>query len=164
MLNLFHLTLRRDLASPLSPWLWHLCPALSLALCPPSPLPPFSLSPCLIGTGLVSHWRCAQIQLVCVMLCCLVVLSNGRGGQESIWAHTHVLGRAHTAHTQASLAHYSFPSLPYCLSLRQNRARGVCAVVLPWSAIQVPWNSFHCDDQWHISISIKPENATGPKV
>lgn len=60
----------------------------------PPPPPRSSLSPCLIGTGLLSQWRCVQIQLVCVMLCCLVLHSNGRSGQESSWTHTHT--RVHT--------------------------------------------------------------------
>lgn len=154
VLNLFHLTLRMDLSShsPRSPWPRHLCPSLCLArsILAPSPL---SLSPCLIGTGLFSQWRCVQIQLVYVMLCCLVLLSNGHSGQESSWTHTHARGKRLTIH-----------SLHYHIACLSERTGPGCAVVLPWSAIQAPWNSFHCDDQWHVSISIKPENATGLKV
>lgn len=42
-----------------------------------APTQHFLLSPCLIGTGVSSRWRCVPIQLVCVMHCCLVLLSNG---------------------------------------------------------------------------------------
>lgn len=66
----------------------------------PPPPPRSSLSPCLIGTGLLSQWRCVQIQLVCVMLCCLVLHSNGRSGQESSWTHTHTCAHTDT-HTRA---------------------------------------------------------------
>ena len=70
---------------------------VSHCLLPSSPLVSLSLSPpCLIGTGLVSQWRCVHIQLVCVMLCCLVLLSNGRSGQESSWTHTHAQTYTHT--------------------------------------------------------------------
>lgn len=115
----------------------------------PPPPPRSSLSPCLIGTGLLSQWRCVQIQLVCVMLCCLVLHSNGRSGQESSWTHTHTCAHTDT-HTHTGKrkvfpeTHYSFPSLPYCLCLSENRSRWrkICAVVSPWSSIQAPLKAF----------------------
>lgn len=103
--NLFHLTFRMDLSPPLSPWPWHLCLLLSHTHLPPSPHPPFSLSPRLIGTGLVSQWRRVQIQLVCVMLCCLILLSDSHSGQESSWTriHARTRGQTHTPGQDKSL-------------------------------------------------------------
>lgn len=124
--NLFDLTFRMDLSPPLSPWPWHLCLLLSHTHLPPSPHPPFSFSPCLIGTGLVSQWRCVQIQLVCVMLCCLILLSDSHSGQESSWTcmHAHMDTRTHLDRTKVfPETHYSFNTLTYCLYLTENRAR-----------------------------------------
>lgn len=93
--------------------------------------------------------RGVQIQLVCVILCCLVLFSDGLSGQESIWTHTCLNTHLHT-HLMFSDSHYSFEALPYCLHLTERGwwwCEGV--VVAPWSTIQAPWNGFHFDDQWH---------------
>lgn len=82
----------------ISPWDGALRSSLSLSLTPS----PFCLSPCLIGTGLLSLWRCVQIQLVCVMLCCLLLLSNGHSGQESSWTRTHAQTHIHVARGKSS--------------------------------------------------------------
>lgn len=74
-------------------------PLLCLIVSHPSP---FYLFSCLIGTGLFSLWRCVQIQLVCVMLCCLVLFSNGHSGQESSWTRTHAQTHIHVAKGKSS--------------------------------------------------------------
>lgn len=59
--------------------------------------PSHCLSPLPFRSLLISHWhrplfslwRCVRIQLVWVMLCCLVLFSNGHSGQESSWTRTH---------------------------------------------------------------------------
>lgn len=74
-------------------------PLLCLIVSHPSP---FYLCSCLIGTGFSSLWRCVQIQLVCVMLCCLVLFSNGHSGQESSWTRTHAQTHIHVARGKSS--------------------------------------------------------------
>lgn len=122
-------------------------PLSLIVSCSPSPVPSpsfltFSLSPCLIGTGLVSQRRCVQIQLVCVMLCCLVLLSNGRSGQESSWTRTHAQTHTHTQARGKSSQRLTIHSPHYhiaCLLERTGPGEGeICAVVSPWSAIQAP--------------------------
>lgn len=66
--------------------------------------------------------------------------------------HTHVCTHRHTHTGKRKVfpeTHYSFPSLPYCLCLSENRSRWrkICAVVSLWSSIQAPLKSFQRDDQ-----------------
>lgn len=83
VLNLFHLTLRMDVSLAVAP--------PSLTVSPPS-IPSSTsspaLPPCIPGSGLISQQQWAHIQLVRVTHCRSVPLSDGDGGQESIWTHT----------------------------------------------------------------------------
>lgn len=122
--GIVHFVSVESVSSFLSPWLWHLCPSLSPLLS----LLTSSFPPCLIGIGLCSQWRCVHIQLVCVMLCCLVPLSNGHGGQESSWTRTyaHTCSDTYTyTHKEDSLFIPLITILP--VSLReQDQVEGMC--------------------------------------
>lgn len=108
VLNLFHLTLMMDVS---------LAVALpSLTVSPPSVPSPTSspaLPPRLPGSGLISQQQQAHIQLVGVTRRRSVPLSDGDGGQESIWTHTR--SPSHTLREFPVNQHSPFPTLPYLL-------------------------------------------------
>lgn len=72
--------------------------------------PSHCLSPLPFRSLLISHWhrplfslwRCVRIQLVWVMLCCLVLFSNGHSGQESSWTRTHAQTHIHVTRGKSS--------------------------------------------------------------
>lgn len=171
VLNPFHLTLRMDLSSPprvslaVAPWsliVFCLPPPLSHFLSPP--LVSLAQASSLSGGVCTSSW-CVSCSAA---WCCSVMAAVAKRAA----GHTHMLRHTHTQRQEESLPRDSLFILLITILLvsqrKQCRLRagggGICAVVPPWSAIQAPWNSFHCDDQWHVSISIKPENATGLQV
>lgn len=99
--------------------------------------------------------RGVQIQLVCVILCCLVLFSDGHSGRESIWAHTCLNTHLHTPDVpRLALFIQSITILPtshwagpYCVLLFHPGAPSKC--------LEMAFTLMTND--------IQPENATGQK-
>lgn len=143
----------------MSPWLWHLTassPSVQSTITS-------QLSPCLPGTGLISQQRWEHIQPARVMH------HDGNGGQENIWTQAHIPSPT-PKDSVFTIPHITIPPVLQIGVVVMVLQVAVSVRGVTWCCCFTPERHPSALEQlplwwhWHVSISIKPENAAGWKV